>query len=169
LNGVCIRAPQCSLVTINVKIKSIGLKVGFLGFNTAEKKATLYDGGSVPFSTTTLASTGKSVAVALSKPDVFKNRVLYIHSAVTTQRSLLGYFEKHTGVKWTIEEKSTADVEKETNAKLAQGDFSTIWKLIYRSLWGEGYGGKFENVNNEELGIKVLSEEEIEELVKGTL
>lgn len=155
------------MVTINVKIKSIGLKVGFLGLNAAEKKATLYDGGSVPFSTTTLASIGQSVVAVLSNPDKFKNQVIYVHSTVTTQRNLLDCFEKHTGVKWTIEEKSTADVEKETNAKLAQGDFSTIWKLIYRSLWGEGYGGKFEDVKNEELGIKELSKEDIEELVKG--
>lgn len=131
MTGVCIRAPQCSLVIINVKIKPIGLNTGFLGFNTAEKKATLYDGGSVPFSATTLASIGEAVAAALSKPDKFKNSSIYINSTVTTQRSLLDLFEKHTGVKWTIEEKSTADIENETNAKLAQetsapsGDSST--------------------------------------------
>lgn len=152
-----------------MKIKPIGLNTGFLGFNTAEKKATLYDGGSVPFSATTLASIGEAVAAALSKPDKFKNSSIYINSTVTTQRSLLDLFEKHTGVKWTIEEKSTADIENETNAKLAQGDFSTIWRLIYRSLWGEGYGGKFEDVKNEELGVNELSKEEIEEIIKGLL
>ncbi|KAI5852794.1 hypothetical protein DFP73DRAFT_506296 [Morchella snyderi] len=146
-----------------------GLKVGFLGFNISEKKATLYDGGSLPFSTTTLASIGAAVAAAVSKPDEFKNRSVYIQSTVTTQRELLALFEKHTGVKWAIEEKSTADVEKEVNAKLAKGDYSTIWQLIYRSVWGYGYGGKFEDVKNEELGIKELSEQEIEELIKGLL
>lgn len=148
---------------------STGLKVGFLGFNTADKKATLYDGGSRPFSVTTLPDIGRAVVAILSHPEETKNRYVYVNSAVVTQREILAAYEKLTGAKWEIEEKDTAEVEKATNTKLAQGDFSTIHYLIYRGVFGEGYGGEFKNVSNELFGIEVLDGAGVEEVVKSTL
>lgn len=156
------------LLALSVLTHAIGLNSGFIGFNIADKKATIYDGGSRPFSTTTTADVGNAVAAVLSHPDETKNRAVYVNSAVVTQRQILAIYEKLSGSKWEVEEKDTAEVENATNAKLAAGDFSTIFHLLYRAIYGEGYGGEFKKVDNELFGIKVLGKAGVEEIVKST-
>lgn len=150
-------------------INVIGLTAGFLGFNIADKKATIYDGGFRPFSATTIADIGSTVAAVLSHPNETKNRAVRVNSAVVKPRDLLAIYEKLTGSKWEVEEKDTAEVEKASNAKIAQGDFSTIYHVLYRCIFAEGYGGEFEDVDNELLGIKLLDQAGVEAIVKSTL
>lgn len=40
---------------------------------------------------------------------------------------------------------------------------------MYRGIFGEGYGGEYKNVDNEVVGVKVLDEAGIEEVIKNTL
>lgn len=150
-------------------MRSIGLKSGFIGFNIAEKKAIIYDGGSRPFSTTNIAEVGTAVFGALSHPEETKNRNIYVHSAAVKQRDILAIYERLTGSKWETEHKDTAKLEEAANLRLAQGDSSTIYHLVYRGIFGEGYGGEYKNVDNEIVGVKVLDEAGIEEVIKNTL
>lgn len=82
---------------------------------------------------------------------------------------MLALYEEYTGTKWEVEYMDTADLEKETNEKLARGDYSTIYNLVYRACFGEGYGGEFLEDSNELLGLPKLDAKQFEALVKGTL
>ena len=135
------------------------LKLGFLLGNEA------YDGGERRFSTTRLETIGKAVAAVLKKPQETSNRDVYVHDAVVTQKQLA----KMSGKKWDAEETSTEVIERNAYAELgkAQPDLhSAMFGFIKRSIWGEGYGGEFKNVDNDLLGISMMTEKEIEMLVK---
>lgn len=109
------------------------------------------------------------MASVLSHPDETKNRNIRVNSAAVKQRDILAIYERLTGSKWEIEEKDTAELEKAANAKLAKGDPSSMYDLVIRSIFGEGYGGEFKDLSNELLGIKLFDKAEIEEVVKSTV
>ena len=136
-----------------------GLKVGFL------LGKEMYDGGERRFSVTRLETIGKAVAAVLKKSQEMRNRDVYVHDAVVTQKQLA----KMSGKKWEAEETSTEVVEKNAYAELgkAQPNFdSAMFGFIKRIIWGGKYGGEFKKVDNDLLGIRMMTEEEIEASVK---
>lgn len=152
-----------------IQIIPSGLNAGFLGFNTEQRKVTLYDGGKSRFSTSTLPTIGAAVASVLSHPQETENKYLLVKSITTTQLEMLALYEKFTGAKWEVEHKETAELEREVNEDIAKGDYSTIGGLIYRAAFGEGYGGEFLEDSNELLGIQRLDKKGLEDVIKGTL
>jgi len=147
-----------------------GLKVGFLGVDIPNKKATLYDGGNSPFSATILSDIGQAIVGILTHPEETKNRYVFVQSAVVTQNKLLAAAEKATGEKFVIEHQNTEEVEKAGNEKIAKGDFSGFVDLIRRCVWGEGYGSDYsDKLDNEILGVKVLDDAGVEAVVKGVV
>ncbi|KAI1075199.1 NAD(P)-binding protein [Whalleya microplaca] len=146
-----------------------GLKVPFI-LNSKERSIRLYDGGNRTFSTTTLASIGKAVVGVLKHPDETKNRAVHINDAAVTLRKLLTIAEEVTGASWQADVKSVdndllgpawAELKKE---KPDPNNF--VLNFIMASIWGEGYGGHFEKTDNELLGINVMTDAEIRELVE---
>ncbi|CUS13186.1 unnamed protein product [Tuber aestivum] len=147
-----------------------GLKVGFLGIDIPNKRATLLDGGNTPFGTTNLSDIGQSVVGILAHPEETKNRYVFVQSAVTTQNKLLAAAEKAAGEKFAVEQQNTEDLEREGNEKIAKGDLSGFVDLIKRGIWAEGYGGDYsEKLDNEILGVKVLDDAGVEAVVKGVV
>ena len=144
-----------------------GLDVGFLGINPKQKKANLYDGGVRPFSATLLPDVAKAIVGILKNPEAYKNKRVRIHSMRLTQKQLVEAHEKVTGSKYETTVINTKDLEKIGNDKFAAGDHSGLVKLITRALWGEGFGSDFHgNLDNEKLGITLLDEAGLEDLVK---
>jgi hypothetical protein len=136
-----------------------GLKIGFL---LGKER---YDGGERKFSTTRLETIGKAVAGVLKHAEETKNRGVFVHEAVVTQNQLAVL----SGKKWEAEDLSTGVLEREAYAELGkeQPNFqSAMFGFIKKAIWGEGYGGEFTKVDNELLGISMMSEREIEQLVK---
>jgi NAD(P)-dependent dehydrogenase (short-subunit alcohol dehydrogenase family) len=136
-----------------------GLKIGFL---LGKER---YDGGERKFSTTRLETIGKAVAGVLKHAEETKNRDVFVHEAVVTQNQLAAL----SGKKWEAEDLSTDVLEREAYAELGkeQPNFaSAMFGFIKKAIWGEGYGGEFTKVDNELLGISMMSEREIEQLVK---
>ena len=72
------------------------------------------------------------------------------------------------GEKWDIQQINSAEAEKKSNAALASGDYGmqTFASLIKRGIWGEGYGGHFDKLDNELLGIPQMTDDELKQLVK---
>ncbi|KAI1364927.1 hypothetical protein F5Y08DRAFT_195927 [Xylaria arbuscula] len=145
-----------------------GIKVGLI-INPKEKAVTLYDGGERLFSTTTLDTIGKAVAAALKKPEETRNRGLFIQDAALTLKQLKAIAEKVTGVAWQGKEVSVenevlapalAELQKEN-----PDPSKTAVPLIITSIWGEGYGSPFPKLDNELLGLRELTEAEIEGVV----
>lgn len=148
----------------------LGLKFGFL-INIKERKALLYDGGDVPFSATTVSSIGKAVVGVLTHYDETKNRPVYTEDVVLTQKKLLKIAQKVTGTsddQWEITTVETASLEAaayEELKKESPNGYVVAFNFIKRSIFGEGYGGRFAKVDNELLGLKGMTDEELERLV----
>ena len=136
-----------------------GLRLGLL---LGKEK---YDGGEQRFSVTRLETIGKAVVAVLQKPQETANRDVYVHDAVVTQNQMA----KMSGKEWEAEEVSTEVAEREAYAELEkpQPDFRlALYGFIKRAIWGRGYGGEFTKVDNEMLGLGIMSEEEVQSLVK---
>lgn len=147
------------------------MKIGYLGIDVKNQKATLYNNGSVRFSTTTLSTIGLAVKNALLMPEQTVNNYLYIDSFTVSQKQILAAFEKATGKKWEV---SFADAEvdkKQGLEKMANGDFSGAAHLIRYINLSEGYGGDFmlyKEGANELLGLPTKSlNEVVEGIVRG--
>jgi uncharacterized protein YbjT (DUF2867 family) len=145
-----------------------GLKFGLV-LNINEKSIALYDGGERPFSTTTLESVGKAVVGVLKKPEETKNRAVYVQDAAVTLKQIRTVAEKVTTTAWQAKEVSVendvltpawAELKKET-----PDPSKFILPFIATSIWGDGYGGHFQKLDNELLGLKEFTETEIEEVV----
>ncbi|KAH7090245.1 isoflavone reductase family protein [Paraphoma chrysanthemicola] len=134
-----------------------GLKVGFLGFNGADKTATLFDNGAATFSTTNLATIGSAVVKTLEHADATKNQYIYVSGFQTTQKQILEVAEKVTGAKWTVNHATAKGTIEEGRAKLAKQDFSGIGNLIVGLTYGadEQLGDLSPaGLWNEKLGLK---------------
>ncbi|OBT68696.1 hypothetical protein VE03_01820 [Pseudogymnoascus sp. 23342-1-I1] len=148
------------------------LEKGFFVDFKSETTTPFYDGGDRPFSTTTLATVARAVVGVLQHVDETRNRVVFVHDRVTTQREILGIAEKLTpGRKWTPVDVSSADLEAVSQQKFAEGkmDLGALMGFLIRAVFAEGYGGEFVEVDNELLGIPLKTEAELEELVGAAL
>ncbi|GAB1311573.1 hypothetical protein MFIFM68171_01783 [Madurella fahalii] len=156
-------------IVLNGPFLDWGIMVGFV-LGVKDRRAVLYDGGDRIFSTTTLATVGKAVAAVLSKPDETRNRPVYVHDTATTLKALYEKGKKATpGEKWTEEVVSTDDLLAEGWAELKKehpDPRNFAMKFISAAIWGEGYGAHFEKTDNELLGIKELTEEEVQAIVE---
>lgn len=136
----------------------------FLHVNLKDHAIDILDDGSSKWSASTLSQIGLATARILQRPEITKNRMIYIQSFLLSQNDMAASFEKATGTKWTknkfdsekykVEEKKKADAgDKEANENL-------VWYLgAMDANWTtrEGFAMK-------DLG---LEEENLDEVVKG--
>jgi uncharacterized protein YbjT (DUF2867 family) len=142
---------------------------GFLLGSLKEHTAEIYDGGDKPFSVTTVTDTGKGVAGILRHPEETKNRAVCIESARVTQNQLLRIAQELTpGVEWSVTHSSTDELRKKALAKHAEGGFDEdiVVSMIKVSIFNSGFPTAFEQSDNDLLGIKVISEEELRSIVR---
>jgi hypothetical protein len=147
-----------------------GLKMGLI-LNMAQYKPEIYDGGDNLFSTTTTETIGKAVRAILAHYEETKNRAIFIQDTLTSQNKLLAIARKLTpGKKWETVPVDTAEMKAHSDANIGKGmfDLNTMYAYLYVANFGEdrAYGAHFQKLDNELLGIKEKTEEEIEETVK---
>jgi len=147
-----------------------GLKSGFLGFDTAEHTATIYDSGDVAIGYTNLDAIALAVQRIFERPAETADKYLYIASVTASQNQLLASLEKATGKSWTVTKASSEEAGKIGAEKLAKGDFSGIKPLLSRLLYGGDPIADFRKqpggLANDLLG---LPKEDVDETVKDTL
>ncbi|CZR70290.1 related to 2`-hydroxyisoflavone reductase [Phialocephala subalpina] len=146
-----------------------GLKVGFI-LNPASHAATLYNGGDVPFSTTTLADVAKAILGVINNQCQTANRILYVHSAVTTQNKLIQYAKDRDGREWHTICRDTEQIRQESLAELAKGTQGHINAAMdgfcICASWNTDYGCDFSShLDNDLLGLKTMDEDELRALV----
>ncbi|KAH7388957.1 hypothetical protein BKA64DRAFT_735099 [Cadophora sp. MPI-SDFR-AT-0126] len=148
-----------------------GIDVGFLlDLKSAEPK--LYNGGEYIFSTTTLASVGQAVVGVLSHPEETKNRTVYVQDLVISQKRVLELAQKVAPEKkWTPVNASLQDLEKWAYGKLAEGDYSmpVMLSFINVGMFQDGYGSRFEKLDNELLGVTGKTEADVENMLRKVL
>ncbi len=145
-----------------------GIMVGFI-MNRKEKSIDLLDGGGRVFSTTSLPTIGKAVAGVLTHPEQTKDRVVYVQDTATTLKKLAAMGKKATGADGLKENVVPIDeVLEQAWAELTKDkpDPDTVLiSFVKASIWGEGYGGHFEKLDNELLGIRQMSDAEVQVLL----
>lgn len=145
-----------------------GLMVGFI-MNVKGKSIKLYDGGHRLFSATSLPTIGKAVAGVLQHLDETKNRAVYVQDTATTLQELLAKGKKAAGPEgWKEEEVATDDCLAQAWEELKKEKPNPdvfVYNFIFAAIWGEGYGGHFQKLDNELLGIKQMSDGEVQALV----
>jgi hypothetical protein len=137
-----------------------------------ERKATIYDGGAKLLTTTTLADTGRGVAGVLRHPEETKNRAVCIESARVSQNQLLRIAQELTpGVEWSVTQASTDALQEAAFAKLAKSGFDeeVAIAMITVSICNARYPTAFEQLDNDLVGVKALSDEELRSIVKANL
>ncbi|KAJ5104461.1 NAD(P)-binding protein [Penicillium alfredii] len=138
--------------------------------NPKNRSATLYNGGDVPFTATTLRDVAKAVLGVISHQEDTVNRIVYVQSALVTQRKLIQYAQEADGKEWDVVVKSTEEVKQESFRELAKGsegdiDAAMLGFCILAS-WTPEYGCDFSShLDNELLGVKEMSETELSTLI----
>lgn len=93
---------------------------------------------------------------------------MFVQDLVTTQRKMLAIAQKVApDHKWTLTDVSTSDMETMARGKYANGtiDMEASMGFCCRSVFGEGYGGEFQEVDNKLLGISLKTDADMEKLM----
>ncbi|KAF2825635.1 oxidoreductase CipA-like protein [Ophiobolus disseminans] len=136
--------------------------------------ATLYNGGDVVFSATTLADIAKAVIGVIENQGEIANRVIYVHSATVTQNQLIQYAKDKDGKEWKTVEKSTEAVRKESYDELEKGDGADVEAATLGfcivALFDKEYGCDFsERLANDVVCVKEMTEQGVREVVERLL
>lgn len=145
-----------------------GLQYDFI-LRVSDYKPVIYDGGDTVFSATNLDTVADAVVGILNHPEETKNRPIYIKDVDTTQNKLLELAKKAApGKTFDVIHAKLDDVTARSDARLAQGlhDMETMAPYIFHAIFDPSYGGVFEKTDNELLGLKGKTEEELFEVVK---
>ncbi|ETN43586.1 uncharacterized protein HMPREF1541_02745 [Cyphellophora europaea CBS 101466] len=148
------------------------LKVGLFG-DLKTREMTLWDGGETRVTTTTLASVGKAVAAIFKNLEATKNRTVRIADTTVTQKQLLGILEELDGKKWTTKQGSTAEAYragleewKRPQPNMQVAIVNQLMRIIFSEEHSPDYADK---LDNKVLGLPVMTEEQVKEVVKGCL
>ena len=146
-----------------------GLKSGLLLADVKTRKATVFDGGEISFSNSTLAQVGRAV-VAISKDpeqEIVRNKMIYMQSFCITQNQLVVVLEKVMGQKWERKEVRSEDFIKENKDIVEREDDHDARENLVGVVGiveGDWRGKK--TFANEALG---LEEEDLEDVVREVL
>jgi hypothetical protein len=156
---------------INSAFFDWGLQHNFI-LEISQYKPTIYNTGEELFSTTTTTSVAKAVVGVLTHYDETKNRAVYVQDAVISQNKLLAIAKKYTPDKtWRPVYLNLAEMKVESDAKVDKGiyDMASLYSYLFITFFEKGYGGRIERTDNKLFGIKEMTEEEIERVVKACL
>ncbi|KAH8817652.1 isoflavone reductase [Flagelloscypha sp. PMI_526] len=136
-----------------------GLKVGFIGFDLANHKVELLDGGVTKFHATNLSNIAGAVTRILAIPETYektKNQIVSIPNHEVSQRDILTAIERITGETWEV-----TDADSDTLVKNARGSPAEAGALIRALIFGKaGLGRLNGKLWNDELGLSQKSLEE---------
>jgi uncharacterized protein YbjT (DUF2867 family) len=150
-----------------------GMQVG-LWLDLKGGPTRVFDGGDDKHSTTLLKDIGQAVVGVLQHPDETQNRAVYVQSAAVSQNQLIEIARKvKPGVKIDRQDASVGQLLDDSHKQLAQGGDqvgSAMVGFIIVSVFGGSaeYGNLWSEKNdNELLGIKETSTQDLEALIAG--
>ncbi|KAJ4394879.1 hypothetical protein N0V93_004099 [Gnomoniopsis smithogilvyi] len=129
------------------------------------------DGGDVLFCATMFDDVARAILGIILHPEETANRPVKISSIDTTQNEILKMAQEICPDGWKITHSSTEDLEKQGRERWAKGDhsFEVQSMLINRAFLGKGWGGYFPEKDNELLGIKGISKQELGQVIEVAL
>lgn len=135
------------------------------------KKMDIFDGGDIPFTWTPLDMVAKGVVGVLQHLKETENRFVRLQGALMTQNHFLEIAKRVVGSDgWEVNQLDSEEELKKAYAKLSE-DPGDVWgwvlPMLKRAAYAEGWGGSFEgNEDNKMLGLKQMSEGEVEDLIR---
>lgn len=155
---------------IEYTIFSIGAFTDFLvgygaAFDWENKTAQVWGDGTSRISTTSLNGAARAVVGALKNPEPTKNKNVFVHELVVTQSQLVNLAKKYSPqTEWTITK--IDDPEAEFDRLLAvvrkQPEVPNIIALVKASLLSGKFQGYYKTVDNDLVGLPLLSEKDLE-------
>ncbi|KAH7003126.1 hypothetical protein EDB82DRAFT_482635 [Fusarium venenatum] len=145
-----------------------GIKHNFF-FDFSQPELTIWDQGDTEFSTTTLASVGDAVVGVLAHPEETQDRIVYVQDIVLTQNKVLELAkEVSPGKEWKVKHDKIDDITAKSDANVAKGiyDWPTLGPYLFRAIFDAKSIPKFEKLDNELLGIKGVTEEQVKGFLK---
>lgn len=141
-----------------------GLRHDFL-IPLSNYKPRVIDGGSHVFSTTALNTVANAVVGILLNPEATKNRTVFIDDIKICQNRILELAKEVAPNKPWQEPVSddSAELVEKSNARLAQGlfDLESFVPYLQRAAFSGKAGGRFDKTDNELLGLKPKTEEDV--------
>lgn len=140
--------------------------------NLQSTEPTLYGSGDFEFSTTTLATVARAVVGVLTHPEETKNRTVRVEDIAISQNQILALAKKVAPTRtWNPVSVDLDDIEQWTNIMFCTGNHSmdVMVGYLFVAIFQSKYGGRFETTDNELLGIKGITEVEVEEILKDIL
>ena len=142
------------------------------GFFLAPKthSGTLWNGGDVPFSTTTMKSIGQAVVGVVEHLPETKNRPVYVNDTITTQNKLIAYAKEKDGKEWDTTTKTTKAIYDESLQELQSGGNigkAMVGFILSGIFGGEETGSSFKGRDDSELlGVKPFTEQQVKEVIQ---
>lgn len=155
---------------IEYTIFSIGAFTEFLvnypvAFDFEHKTAQVWGDGTAQVSTTSLNGAARAIVGALKNPEPTKNKNIHVHELVVTQSQLLSLAKKYSPqAEWTITQvvDPAAEFARLEALVKEQPDITNITSLIKASLFCGEYEGHYKSVDNELVGLPILTEDDLE-------
>lgn len=142
---------------------------GQLLLDIENRSVELVDDGTHPFSTTSVDSVGKAIAGALLVPEETKNKVVFVQDAALTQAQVLRIAKGQVshGDEWTETHISGEEAVRRAEKGIAEGnvDFHKVFAQLSAALLSGKYKVKYDRLDNELLGLKQLSADEVEDKI----
>lgn len=103
----------------------------FLHLWPRERRAEKLDGGAHYWSTTTLGRTAEATCRVLQRPEVARNKMIYVQSFCVSQNEVISAYELVMGVKWEVKNFSTQEYMAEEKQKASAGDAEAVENLVW--------------------------------------
>ncbi|CAM1508855.1 Fc.00g025940.m01.CDS01 [Cosmosporella sp. VM-42] len=153
---------------------------GFLDFclqhgvllDVSKYQPRIFDGGDYTFSSTTMSTVGDAVVGVLTHPSETQNRGVFVSEIIISQNQVLSLAKQIAPDKpWEPVDVNLDELVAASKAKLAQGrrDLPTVVPILIQSMINPEFGGRFDENDNELLGIKEKSEEIVIDLLRPLL
>lgn len=147
------------------------LATGFAGIDIPRRKAMLFDGGENVTPWTSLASVAKAVAQVLLRPKETANRAVYVHDVYMCQKEMLeAAYEAVGGPEgWEVGrlDMQAALAKALTELRSRNITATTFQVQIQYALSDKELCHRWERDDNELLGLKGMSREEVIQIIKG--
>ncbi|KAI0107130.1 NmrA-like family protein [Nemania sp. FL0031] len=148
-----------------------------MGFNIAERRATIYDAGTEQFTGTTLEGIGQSVVGVLQHTEETANRFVKVRSIQTSQNALLAAFQRATATgeeeegKWEVSHSTAQQTLEDGRRKHAQGANGWALDFVVFQLYAPGEARCIVASSREESDSALLGvrEEGVDEVVEKAL
>lgn len=134
------------------------------------RKMEIVNTGDVPFSASEFRTAANAVAGVLKTPEKAVDHCVQIHATKITQNEIFDIVKKHDGDidRWTVSYQD-GDVQFQRGMDmLKRGELTmeAVSTLMAGALWSGKYKAGFEEIDNEWLGVELISKQRLEEIVK---